>query len=173
MIKKLILTLAILLVASPAFSADYAANQTIDTLADVSAAITGATIVPIQDMNDTDKTGRASIQQVVNKGMETVIRTAVGAADYNPSALTDDYIIAMTDTAAARAVTISTEDRDSGTTAKPRVIIVKDESGGAAAHNITISLETAGNIDRAANYVLNQNYQSITLYIDGTNAWIY
>ena len=100
-------------------------------------------------------------------------RTAVGAADYNPSALTTDYIIAITDTAAARAVIIPTEDEDSGTTAQPRIIVVKDESGGAAAHNITVSLESGGNIDDIANFVIDQNYQSITLYMDGTNAWIY
>lgn len=100
-------------------------------------------------------------------------RTAVGAADYNPSVLTSDYIIAMTNTAAARAVTISTEDEDSGSTSQPRIMIVKDESGGAAAQNITITLESGGNIDGAANKVMNQDYQSVTLYIDGTNAWIY
>lgn len=99
-------------------------------------------------------------------------RTA-SAVDYNPSALTTDYIIAITNTDAARAVTISTEDEDSGTTAQSRIMIVKDESGGAAAHNITVSLESGGNIDGSASYVIDQNYQSITLYIDGTNAWIY
>lgn len=99
-------------------------------------------------------------------------RTA-SAVDYNPSALTTDYIIAVTNTDAARAVTISTEDEDSGTTSQPRIMIVKDESGGAAAHNITVSLESTGNIDGSASYVIDQNYQSITLYMDGTNAWIY
>ena len=95
------------------------------------------------------------------------------AVDYNPSALTTDYIIAITNTDAARAVTISTEDEDSGSTSQPRIIIVKDESGGAAAHNITGALESGGTIDGAASYSIDQNYLSITLYIDGTNAWIY
>ena len=100
-------------------------------------------------------------------------RTAVGAADYNPSALTSDYIIAMTDTAAARAVTISTEDEDSGSSTKPRIMIIKDESGGAGAHNITVTLESGGDIDGEASYTIDQNYQSITLYMDGTDAWIH
>jgi len=99
-------------------------------------------------------------------------RTA-SATDYNPSALTSDYIIAITNTDSARAVTISIEDEDSGTTSQPRIIIIKDESGGASGHNITVSLESGGNIDGSANYVINQNYQSIVLYIDGVNAWIY
>lgn len=108
-----------------------------------------------------------------NFGGQIAHRTAVGAADYNPSILTSDYIIAMTDTAAARAVTISTEDEDTGSVNNPRIMIVKDESGGVAAQNITITLESGGTIDGAANKVMNQGYQSITLYIDGTNAFIY
>jgi len=99
-------------------------------------------------------------------------RTAVGAGDYNPSALTDDYIIAVDNTAAARAVTISTEDEATGSTANPRIFVIKDESGGAAANNITVTLESGGTIDGAANYVITNNYTSVTLYIDGTNAHI-
>ena len=97
---------------------------------------------------------------------------AVGAADYNPSILTDDYIIAVDNTAAARAVTISTEDEDSGTTTIPRAFVIKDESGGASAHNITITLESGGTIDGVASYVITSNYEAITLYVDGTNAYV-
>jgi hypothetical protein len=100
-------------------------------------------------------------------------RTAVGATNYNPSALTSDYIIAMTDTAAARAVTISIEDEDSGSPTKPRIMVIKDESGGAGAHHITVTLESGGNIDGAASYAIDQNYQCVSIYMDGTNAWIY
>ena len=106
------------------------------------------------------------------KGAQIVNRTATGAADYNPSALTSDFLIAVDDTAADRAVIISTEDEDSGSTANPRVFVIKDETGGVAAHNITISLESGGNIDGAASYVMNQPYQSVTLYLDGTNGFI-
>ena len=100
-------------------------------------------------------------------------RTAVGAADYNPSTLTSDYIIAMTDTAAARAVIISTEDVSTGSATSARKFVIKDESGGAAAQNITVTLESGGTIDGAATYVINQNYQSIDLYINGTNGFVF
>ena len=110
---------------------------------------------------------------IVSNGGQSCKRTAAGAADYNPSALTTDYIIAMDNTAAARACTISTEDEDTGTTANPRVFIIKDESGVCNINNITISLESGGTIDGAANKVMNQPYQSLTLYVDGTNAFIY
>ena len=98
-------------------------------------------------------------------------RTA-SATDYNPSAATNDYIIAITNTDVARAVTISTEDRDTGSTADPRIFIIKDESGLAGTNNITISLETAGNIDGAGTLVISQNYGAVSIYVDGTNGWI-
>ena len=112
--------------------------------------------------------GKRSIQY----GGQCHAKTDAGAADYNPSAITSDYIISVDTTAAARAVTISTEDRDSGTAANPRVFVIKDIAGNAGANNITISLETAGTIDGAANVVINSNYGSVTLTIDGTNGFV-
>jgi len=104
-------------------------------------------------------------------GGQIVKRTATGAADYNPSALTTDYLIAVDNTAAPRAVTISTEDINSGSTDNPRVFVIKDESGGAGSNSITISGET-GNIDGAGSAVINNNYGSRTVYADGTNLFI-
>ena len=98
-------------------------------------------------------------------------RTAVGAADYNPSAATNDFLIAFTDTSAARACIISSEDIASATTAKPRIMVIKDEGGNAGTHNITITLESGGMIDGAANKVINVNYGAVRLYLDGTDAW--
>jgi len=79
----------------------------------------------------------------------------------------------MTDTAAPRAVTISTEDVATGTATNPRVVVVKDESGACGTNAITITLESGGTIDGAANFVMNTNYQSVTLYINGTNAFVF
>jgi hypothetical protein len=76
---------------------------------------------------------------------QTWNRTA-SAGDYNPSALTDDYLIAITDTSSARTVTISNEDIAKGTPTLPRAFIIKDESGAAATNNITVQGES-GNID--------------------------
>lgn len=44
---------------------------------------------------------------------------------------------------------------------------IKDGKGDAAANNVTIT-PAAGNIDGAANYVLTQNYESVTLIYNGT-----
>jgi hypothetical protein len=51
-----------------------------------------------------------------------------------------------------------------------QVFIIKDATGHAAAHNISIT--TVGGtvkIDAVTTYLLNQNYQSITVIFDGTN----
>ena len=108
---------------------------------------------------------------VTNYVGKRIHKTDAGA-DYNPSAITSDYIITVDTTAAARAVIISTEDRDSGTATNPRIFIIKDIAGGASVENITVSLETAGTIDGEANFIINSNYGSITLMVDGTNGYI-
>ena len=99
-------------------------------------------------------------------------RTA-SATDYNPSALTSDYIIAITNTDAARSVILSTEDIESGSPSQPRIFRVVDESGGAAANNITVTLENSGTISGAASFVINQNGQAQDLYVDGANAFLF
>lgn len=100
-------------------------------------------------------------------------RVAVGAANYNPSVLTTDCIIGVDNTAAARSVIISTEDVASGTAAIPRIMHVVDESGGAGLNNITITLENGGTISGAANAIINSNYNTISIYLTGTNGFIY
>jgi len=119
-----------------------------------------------------DSAGGVTGEFVKNHGAVVAHKTDMGANPYNPSALTSDYIITVDTTAAARAVTISTEDRDTGSADNPRIFVIKDIAGNAGANNITVSLETAGNIDGAGTAVINGNYNSITLAIDGTNGYI-
>lgn len=119
-----------------------------------------------------DSAGGVTGHFIKNHGAAFVHKTDGGAADYNPSILTSDYIISVDTTAAARAVTISAEDKATGTTTKPRVFIIQDIAGNAGTNNITVSLETAGTINGAATAVISANYNSITLIIDGTNAYI-
>ena len=96
----------------------------------------------------------------------------MGAADYNPSALTSDHIITVDTTTAARSVIISTEDRDSGSPTNVREFIINDIAGNASVHNITISLETSGTINGAATFVLNNDNDSAILMVDGTNGYV-
>jgi len=46
------------------YSVDYASNHPINTLTDVSGALTKAALVPVQDIADTDKIGSASIEDL-------------------------------------------------------------------------------------------------------------
>jgi hypothetical protein len=118
-----------------------------------------------------DSNGTASFAGMYMQSI-TGKRTA-SAVDYNPSALTSDYIIAITNTDAARAVVISTEDVASGSATQPRLFKIVDQSLGAAAHNITITLENGGTINGAASFVLNQNGQAQDLYVDGSDATLH
>jgi hypothetical protein len=86
--------------------------------------------------------------------------------------LTDDNIITADNTAAARAITISTEDVQSGTATLNRIMTVSDQYGQAAANNLTVTLESGGTINGAASAVLSSAYASITLRMNGTNAFI-
>jgi hypothetical protein len=72
-------------------------------------------------------------------------------------------LIAVTDTAAPRALTLGPKTKYIGWSC-----IVKDESGNAGTNNITIASATA-DIDGAANYVINSDYGSVTLYFNNGN----
>ncbi len=109
---------------------------------------------------------------VINGGQSTK-KTNVADADYGTSALTTDYKIAFTSLTAARTATISTEDVQSGTVTQTRDFVFKDESGNAGTYPITISLESGGTINGAASYILNTNYESINIYLNGTNAFTF
>jgi hypothetical protein len=93
------------------------------------------------------------------------IATAVSA---NTAAMGEAHIYAVTSTASARTITISTADITAG-----RQFIVKDESGAAGTNNITIGTAGAENIDGAATAVISTNYGSVSIYSDGTNLFTY
>jgi hypothetical protein len=109
--------------------------------------------------------------EIINEiGVSSSIRRTESSISYDPSILTTDYIIAITNTDVARDVIISDEDVASGTSSKVRTMFIKDESGNASVNNITISLES-GNIDGVGTKVISASYGSVRLYLDGTNAW--
>jgi len=138
---------------------------------DFDYAATTVALLPKDATTDFYSTLDFEIGGLAVNGGQSYKKTNVADAAYGTSALTTDYIVAWTSISAARAAVISTEDEDSGTATLPRVMIFKDQTGNAASYNITISLESGGNIDGAATYVLNKPYQFVTLEIDGTNAY--
>lgn len=69
------------------------------------------------------------------------------------------------DTSTARTITLATADFVAG-----RTVIIKDETGGAGANNITVATEGSEQIDGAASYTISSNYGSVTLYA-GSTQW--
>jgi hypothetical protein len=78
-----------------------------------------------------------------------------------------ETIIGVTDTSAARTITLATADVKAG-----RVIIIKDESGGAATNNITIATEGTQAIDGDTSDTalkITANYGVVRVYSNGSN----
>ncbi len=73
-------------------------------------------------------------------------------------------IIAVTDTSAVRTVHLATADAKVG-----RIVIVKDESGGAGTNNITVDGEGGETIDGASSVTISANYGVLRVYSNGTN----
>ncbi|PIN78503.1 hypothetical protein COV16_05850, partial [Candidatus Woesearchaeota archaeon CG10_big_fil_rev_8_21_14_0_10_34_8] len=95
-------------------------------------------------------------------------RTVSGAG--NISTARGPSILAVTDTAAGRFVTINSGDMN--TTASGSIFIIKDETGGAAANPITIVPGT-GTIDGNANITINSNYGYVSVYTVENNLFIW
>jgi len=94
--------------------------------------------------------------------------TTVNAATYD--LLISDHIlnITYTSTGAVTSLTLPTAQVYSG-----RNLIIKDAAGNASTYNITIDTEGSEKIDGADTAVINTDYESISLYCDGSNWFIY
>jgi hypothetical protein len=73
-------------------------------------------------------------------------------------------IIGVTNTATAVTITLATADVAPG-----RIIIVKDESGGAATNNITVNTQGGQKIDNVSSVTISANYGVVRVYSDGNN----
>jgi hypothetical protein len=82
------------------------------------------------------------------------------SVDTNSS--TSDYIIFTDSTNNAITITLPTP-------AAGRTLIIKDKTGKAATHNVTISHHASETIDGSNTYVIYVNYTSITICSDGSN----
>lgn len=87
--------------------------------------------------------------------------TAVAAATYD-LVVTDDILdVTYTSTAAVTSLTLPTAQMVKG-----RTIVIKDGGGLAGTNNITIDTEGDEQIDGADTYVMNTNWESVTLAVN-------
>jgi hypothetical protein len=95
------------------------------------------------------------------KGSRSVQRTAV-QADYT---LTDtDYYVGITNTASPRTIALPSASGREG-----RVYVIKDESGGAAAHPIAVTAPSGETIDGDKTTTIRTNYGVLRLISSGKN----
>jgi len=106
----------------------------------------------------------ASDPDLIMNGQHQVSRQAT-AVDLTAATFLGRRITSVTNVGAGRAIEISTAVINKN----GWVGTFKDETGGAAANNITISTEGAETIDGAATVVIGVNYGSVTLYSNGSN----
>lgn len=114
--------------------------------------------------------GAATAAQITKlDGIRTGVRVAVSDADRLNTVLTTDSLVAFTALSAPRSYQISSEDIADASATNPRVFTIKDESGDASAHAITISTEGTEKIDGADTASISVNYGSVTIYSNGSN----
>jgi len=91
-------------------------------------------------------------------------KSLAGNYTINPS---DGYIIFEVDTTASRIITLPAAN----SVANGRFIIVKDATGTANTHPITINAAGSDTIDGATSYVVKTNYGVVELISNGSNEW--
>lgn len=128
---------------------------TIATQAASSVAITGGTISGVS-YGATTFTGILTTQSGAVRNTRVV--TAAGAITM---ATSDDIVVVNKTTGAATAVNAV------GSPTTGAAVCIKDGKGDASTNNITWT-PAAGNVDGAATYVMNQNFQAACFVYNGT-----
>lgn len=95
--------------------------------------------------------------------------TTVTTTTYN--ATVANYFIGVDSITAGGLVTINLPDPN--TLSVGQVLIIKDEVGGVLTNGITIMRNSLELIDDAASYNFSNNYESVSIYWNGTNWMIF
>lgn len=112
---------------------------------------------------DSELTQRLTVENcaTTNTPSDSTVRYKQTATDYVHTS--NIWIVGVTDTSAARTITLcNPADFPTG-----QPLTIKDESGGAATNNITVS----GTIEGGAFVLIQSDYGAITLYSDGVSTW--
>ena len=105
-------------------------------------------------------------ETVINHGQK-IKRTAVQGAVTTISA--SDYLICVTDLGVAPSIGLPKPSQ----VGVGKVYIIKDEAGGASNTTITIASVGEETIDGETSYTITDDYNSVNLYSNGSNWFIY
>ena len=107
----------------------------------------------------------STLMSTFHGGMEWNV-TTVNAATY--SVVATDHILHITySNTNPCTVTIPAAQLSAG-----RVLIFKDSDGNAGTNNVTIDTGGAETIDGAATYVMNTDYESVTMFSSGSHWYV-
>jgi len=98
---------------------------------------------------------------LISGGAQTRNVTAVAAATYDLVTTDDILDVTYTGTGAVTSLTLPTAQMIKG-----RTIVIKDGGGLAGTNNITIDTEGGEQIDGADTFVMNANWESVTLTVN-------
>lgn len=110
-----------------------------------------------------------SIKQQIQGNILSLTKTAVTL-----NVTTSMYYIGVTSTASARTINLPDGTGTGGVLPTPgQEFLIKDESGAASTHNITVTTQGGTiTIDGATSQLINLNYGSMTVVFDGSNYFI-
>lgn len=135
------------------------------------AAIAGAGTLIFGPINFYNTSSAVTTTTQTARKIGPLVNVGAFAGNYVQTAISyqvlrSDYIIGVTNTAAARTITTPASGATTG-----QMWVIKDESGGAAAFPIIVAAGT-GTIDGAASITIPSNYGSVTVYFNGTNYFV-
>lgn len=97
-----------------------------------------------------------------------LIMTGYSHVGASRNTTTSDFYIGVSSDDGAITITLDTDTVTAG-----RTVYIKDEDGNASVNNITIATEAAETIDGSATLTIENDYNAVGLYSDGTNWFIF
>lgn len=159
---------------APTSSASGSAGQSLTVTAKAGQAATGAShnggaggdLVLGGGLGGTSGSAAAGVGGAVklSGARKVTFTTAITATTYavDTQSTTGDYVVFTDSTSNVVAVTLPAPSAG-------RCLWVKDKTGKAATHNVTVAQHAAETIDGATSVVMTKNFDSLELCTDGTN----